>query len=149
MSRHDEMLTPVKLPHPRPSGVLLQRSAGQSPPHTTPYSLAQQTPPSEQSRRNKDIGHIPGTSAADLILHESVDPNLEFADEYQAYTDYKVKGNFTPAPVTTEGSGHAVGEGGDRTGGPLMQPSSSNGSPFLVAPSDSLAVDQLLQLLQE
>ena len=95
------------------------------------------------------MGHLPGTGPVVLMLNESVDPNLEFVDEYQAYTEYKVKGNFTPAPVTVEGSGHAVGEGGGRTRGPLMQPSSSNGSPFLVDPSESLAVDQLLQLLQE
>ena len=144
------MLTPVKNPHSRPSGVLLHKSAGPSPKYPSQSSLAQQTPPSSQRQGNGGVGHKMGTGPADVMLNESVDHNLEFVDEYQAYTDHKVKGNFTPAPPPFEGGGHAMmSGGGERT---TEQPSSSavaNGSPYIGASSDSLAVGQLLQLLQE
>ena len=144
------MLTPVKNPHSLPSGVLLHKSAGPSPKYASLSSLAQQTPPSSSQRQgNGGVGHKMGTGPADVMLNESVDHNLEFVDEYQAYTDHKVKGNFTPAPPTVEGGGHATSGDGERT---TEQPSSSavaNGSLYIGASSDSLAVSQLLRLLQE
>ena len=36
-----------------------------------------------------------------LDLSDSLQRNLDFKDEFQAYSDIVVKGNFTPAPVLT------------------------------------------------
>ena len=73
----DGLLTPAKLHHRTP-GVLMNKSLGSS-----PY--------------NRNIHSSDSHSSSDL----DSDRSTQFSDEAEAYTDLKVKGNFTPAPVIT------------------------------------------------
>jgi len=91
--------------------------------------------------------HSEGPKRRNIVSRDSSRVRLEYQDEAEAYSDFRVKVNFTPAPQT---SSEPVTEG---EGGEGVEEGKSEGlgeaEGTLSREMNAAVVTQLLQLLQE
>lgn len=89
--------------------------------------------------------HSGGPKRRNILNRESSRVRLEYQDEAEAYSDFKVKVNFTPAPQTSSEPVTASGEGVEE--GKNEGLGEAEGT--LNQEMNAAFVTQLLQLLQE